>query len=116
MVLLLALTSSLAAGSEGQAADCWDFALPLRQMGVPPPSTVRHLLLPEPIGFQDSGDHARAYVSIGEKASGGLPSRRSRRWGRRGPLAMCPTGHGREEGTRGGRDIVGKDRMSEKSP
>ena len=28
---------------------------------------------------------------------------------------MSPTGHGREEGTRGGRDIVGKDWMSGKS-
>ena len=55
VVSALALTSSLAAASEGQAADSWGFVLPLQQAGVPPLRTVGHLLLPEPIALQDSG-------------------------------------------------------------
>lgn len=63
-----------------------------------------------------TGEHARAYVPIGEKAAHGLGYRRSRRWGRRGSRIIHPIGHG-WEGTRipEGGDSMEKGQMSGKS-
>ena len=56
-----------------------------------------------------TGDRARAYVPIGEKAAHGLGCRRCRRWGRRGSRIIRPIGHIPEGG-----DSVEKGQMSGK--